>query len=218
LLSGSHGHAILVILAAAALAPVAAYAEPVPAEDPVGVFGHGVSPEVLALLRETRETFGADAVTLQVQLLHRVVQADSILTAGVRVRGVEPHGAHRYLVFFVETGIVFNSDRTDGAQRLDQLWSSIVLPVLRQVSGYEVPGDGIALEFTYGHRSYASIAELTDSVSQNPGRPESAALYLLRGDILAFRGEEIGAAELRRRSEASVGPPSTTSSLSPSPP
>jgi hypothetical protein len=213
---GSRAHAILVVVATA-LATVTAHAEPVPRKDPAAVLGYRVPAEVVALLRETREAFGADAAALQVQLLHRVVQAGSILPAGVRVRGVEPHGAHRYLVFFVETGIVFNSNQTDGAQRLDQLWSSIVLPLLRQVSEYAVPGDGIALELAYGHRPYASVAELTETVSENPGRPESAALYLLHRDIVAFRREEIGARELRLRSETLLADPSTASSPPPGP-
>ncbi len=199
-----HAHAALAVTAAL-LAPLAVHGEPPPDRGPAAILGHGVPPEISALLRKTRDAYGADAVALEVELLQRAVQADSILPAGVRVRGVEARGAYRYLVFHVETGIVFNSERTDGDRRLEQLWSDIVLPVLERVSAYEVPGDGIALELSYSYRPYSTLAALTESVSQDPGRPESAALYLLRRDVLAFRQRKIGARELRERADAQVG-------------
>lgn len=165
----------------------------------------GVAPvqeDIAELLRDTRERYGADAVILQVQLLQYAVQAGSILPAGVRVRGVEVHNTHRYVVFSVETGMIFNSRDSTQQSRMHRVWSDIVIPTLGRLTTCDVPADGIALELSYFHRPYQRSTELQETAESNPGRGERAALHLLRRDILAFRRQQIDAPELFSRSSA----------------
>jgi hypothetical protein len=163
-----------------------------------------LSAEIVTLLRENREKYGDDAVVLQLQLLRNAIHADSILAAGVRVDGVKPHAAHRYLVYTVETGIVFNTKHTDRGKRLDHVWSRVVLPSLAPLKVCDVPADGVALELTYFHQSYDTTASLQATVQEHPGESERVAFYLLRNDIVAFNRNEVDAAGLYGRAEPTV--------------
>lgn len=190
-------------------------AEPIPLDDDGIVAGQSLPAEIVALLKETRETYGADALFLQLQLLHQVIHAGSILTAGVRVRGVEPHRAHRYLVFFVETGIIFNSRETHRRQRVNQLWTEIVTPVLERLKSCDVPADGVAVELLYSHRPYRDVAELENTATEDPGRYQQLDVYLLRDDILAFLQKKIDGRKLFSRSEARVEAAADAAAASP---
>jgi hypothetical protein len=196
----------------ALLPPSSGHPQPAPGADDEGnpglIFGTAqVTQDVLALLAETRNTYGPDALALQVRLLHAVVHAESIRSAGVRVTGVEPHGTHRYLQYFVETGIVFETRRTDRRERVRHLWEGIVLPVVGALETCDVPADGIALELEYTHRSYRNREELEETVEVEPGLRERVILRLLRPDILALRHGTIDGARLFSRSGARVEHP-----------
>jgi hypothetical protein len=181
------------------LASMAAAADSPDAPDVAPIAGARAPKEILALLRETQVAHGSAAVALQVQLLHHVIRSDSLLAAGVRVGGVETIRAHRYLIFFVETGMIFHSERTDASQRLRRVWSDVVVPAVDHVDGNDLPAEGIAIELQYAHRPYADLDELISTAADNPGRSEAAALYLLRSDMQAFRRDEIDADELLAR-------------------
>ncbi len=185
------------------LAPALA-GESLPLADHGGVAAEGLPADIVALLKETKDTYGSDALLLQLQLLHQAIRAGSILTAGVRVRGVEAHGAHRYLVFFVETGIIFNSRETHRRQRASRLWSEVVTPALERLRSCEVPAEGVAVELLYSHRPYRDLTELESTATQDPGRYQQLAVYLLRDDILSFLQHKIDARKLFSRSEAQV--------------
>jgi len=197
-------HGLLLVLTCI-LVPVPGRAEPLPSARETTILGaSAVPPEILALLEQTRNSYGPDAVVLQLQLLHHAIHAGSILPAGVRVAGIEAHRAQRYLVYGVETGIVFNSSGVDRRQRVSRLWSGIVLEALGRLETCEVPADGIAVELTYFHRPYQRIEEIEDTVRENPGQDERAAFYIRRSDILSFRQHDIDASELSSRSHARV--------------
>jgi hypothetical protein len=186
------------------LVPVLACAEP-PVPDALGVFGtSNVPAEIVGLLQKNSETYGPDAVLLQIQLLHHAIQAGSILSAGVQIHGIEPHRAQRYLLYRVDTGIVFNTQRTNRRQRVDRVWSGIVLPALARLDTYKIPADGIAFDLAYHHRLYRDMGELENTVHQDPGQGERAAFYLLRLDLLAFGRHEIDASALLARSKTRV--------------
>jgi hypothetical protein len=171
--------------------------------------------EILALLKETKEKYGSEALLLQLQLLQYAIRAGATLASGVRVRGVESHHGHRYLVFFVETGIIFNSRETDRRQRVNRLWRDIVTPALERLTSCEVPAEGVALELVYSHRPFRDAAELENTATQDPGRYQQLAVYLLRDDILAFLKNDIDGRKLLSRSEAQVGAPIETPDLDP---
>ena len=196
-------HAFALTLLAGLLLAVTAPADPPRPQAPQlprSPFGQPTPPEIAALLRKTTDAYGADAAALQVEFLHQVVHAGSVLPAGVRVRGLERHGTYHYLLFFVETGIVFNSGQSDPAGRRRQLWADVVAPVLGRWPSYDVPADGIAVELHYTHRSYVSSEQLADTVLTDPGVPEATAVFLLRNDILAFRAQRFDADDLFDRS------------------
>ena len=185
------------------LAPTLA-SESLPLDGGDVVADDGVPADVVALLKETKDTYGSDALLLQLKLLHQAIRAGSILTTGVRVRGVETQRAHRYLVFFVDTGIVFNSRRTDRRQRVDQLWTGIVTPALARLKTCDVPAEGVAVELLYSHRPYRDVAELERTATEDPGRYQQLDVYLLRDDILAFLQKKIDGRRLFSRSAARV--------------
>jgi hypothetical protein len=185
-------------------ASMAAAADSPDAPDVAPIAGARVPKEILALLRETQAAHGSAAVALQLQLLHHAIRSDSLLTAGVRVGGVETIRAHRYLTFFVETGTIFHSARTDPSQRLRRIWSDVVVPAVDRVDGNALPAEGIAVELHYAHRPYGDLDELMSTAADNPGRAEAAALYLLRSDMQAFRHDEIDADELLTRAEPHI--------------
>jgi hypothetical protein len=196
------------------LAPgVASDSLPLP-EDGI-VASEGLPAEIMALLKETKDNYGSDALLLQLQLLHYAIRAGSTLTAGVRVRGVEAHLGHRYLVFFVETGIIFNSRETHRRQRVSRLWSEIVTPAVERLTSCEVPAEGIALELLYSHRLFRDAAELENTATEDPGRYQQLTVYLLRDDVLAFLKHDIDARKLFSRSEAQVRAPIATPELDP---
>jgi hypothetical protein len=197
--------AFVVAVAVRAL-PHALADEPIPLRDGVaaGPDLQGLPPDVVALLKETRETYGSDALLLQLQLLHEAIGAGSILTAGVRVRGVETYRTRRYLVFFVETGIVFNSRQTHRRERASRLWSEIVTPAIERLRTCDVPAEGIAVELLYSHRPYRDMAELENTAAEDPGRYQQMGVYLLRDDILAFLQKKIDRRKLFSRSEARI--------------
>ena len=191
---------LLWLLGALSLPTVAAANPPLPLEGEDILASPGLTPEILALLKDTKEKYGSDALLLQVQLLHRAIQAGSILPAGVRVRGVEAEGDHRYLVFYVETGIVYHTEQTSAGRRLDRVWAEVVVPAVGALTSCDVPGDGIALEITYAHRSYEDPEELARTVVDGPGESERLWVRLLRQDLLAFARKEIDGRKLFARS------------------
>lgn len=204
-------------LVACALAPT-----PSPAESPTqtteGILGTPGAPrEVVDLLRDTGKQYGPDAVSLQVQLLHYALQAGSILPAGVRIRGVEERDAHRYLVFLVDTGIVFNSRESTQQTRMDRIWSDIVIPTIGRLTACNIQADGITLEMTYFQRPYRHSIELQQTVESNPGRGERVSLRLLCRNILAFRRADLDGSVLFSRSGARVDEPPRVQPPDPSP-
>jgi hypothetical protein len=190
-MGGFLGIGVLLWLLGDLTLPTAAAANPpLPLEGDEILATPGLAPEILALLKETKEKYGADALLLQMQLLQRAIQAGSILPAGVRVRGVEAEGDHRYLVFYVETGIVYHTEQTSAGRRLDHVWTEVVVPAVGALTGCDVPGDGIAVELTYTHRSYADAEELARTVADRPGVSEQLWVRLLCQDLLAFTRKE----------------------------
>jgi hypothetical protein len=191
---------------------VTARAEPAP---PAGSAGGDASPErilgmsdlsaeIVHLLQDTRDTYGEDALILQLQLLRNAIHADSILAAGIRVDGVQSHADRRYLAYTVETGIVFHTTRVQQQKRIEHVWNRVVLPSLAPLRACDVPADGVAIELSYFHRPYADAAELDSTVQEDNGQGERVAFYLLREDILAFNDKKLPAARLYERAHPVV--------------
>lgn len=146
--------------------------------------------DVTRLLAKNRKRHGEDAVVIQTHLLLNAMQKGSVLATGVRVDRVEEALGKRYLLFVVETGMVFDDATRDRQQRAQVLWASVMEPTLERLKdGLQVNADGMMVQMEYHHRPYRSVADLRASLAQ-PGIPEVARFHVLSADVEAVvRGE-----------------------------
>ena len=163
----------------AALAARPAWADSAPPSLPPAV------QETLEVLREVHEDYGPDAVTLLTWLLDATVKHGSILTASIKVQGLERYGDKAYLSFRVETGFILNSRAMDGSARLGTLWQRIVAPALTRLDKLDIPADGVVIDLLYNHKPYDGEDELRKTLD-DPGRPEQAKFYLAAALLRAY--------------------------------
>lgn len=171
------------------------------AEDLPGV---GVpTPEVVKLLKELNQHYGPDTVTLVSWLLDAATHSGSLLTAAVRVDGNETREDATFLVFWVETGLIFNTRTLNQTDRLTALWDKILAKAFSHLDTLRVPADGIMVDLLYHYKSFAETDDLTEQVD-DPGPVEEAKFYF-RGDSLrAFLNKEISPQALLSRSQVLV--------------
>ena len=89
--------------------------------------------DVSRLLRKVRKRHGEDAVVIQTHLLLNAMQKGSVLATGVRVDRVEEALGKRYLLFVVETGMIFDDSTRDREARAQVLWASVMEPTLERL-------------------------------------------------------------------------------------
>jgi hypothetical protein len=162
----------------------AAAPEPLPSGlDEMG----GASPaEVARALRKIRHHYGDDAIVIQTQLLINAMRNGSIRATQVGVDGVRAHEDKRYLVFVVDTGLIFDTATRDETTRVHMLWETIMAPTLEHLAqGLRVPADGIKVVLRYHHRPYRNREELRVNIDE-PGTPEETDFYVLGPDIDAI--------------------------------
>jgi len=165
----------------------------------------GSSPpqELLNLLREIRQQYGTDAVTLVGWLLDATVHSGSILTASIKVNGLEDHMSQKFLAFRVQTGIIFNTLALDQTGRLNALWEKILAPTFTHLDNLTVPADGVAIDLLYNHKPYRDAEELRRTLD-NTGTPEEAKFYFSTKAIQAYLSKILSAQELIDRSIITV--------------
>src|ERR1700704_4170362 len=71
------------------------------------------SAELFKLLQDLNKQYGPDTVTLVSWLLDAATHSGSILTASVKVNGNETRESANFLVFQVDTGLIFNTRTVD---------------------------------------------------------------------------------------------------------
>jgi hypothetical protein len=151
--------------------------------------------ELLKLLEEVNQQYGPDAVVLLGSLLHAANHSGSLLTASVRLNGIEIRNNSSFLTFQVETGLIFNTTTSDQISRLSTLWRKILAEAFARLRNLQVPTDGILVSLRYYHRPYGNtkdLSELTDA----PGTVEEAKFYF-GGELLrAFLNNKLAAQEL----------------------
>lgn len=139
--------------------------------------------DVSRLLRKIRKRHGEDAVVIQTHLLLNAMQKGSVLATGVRVDRIEEAFEKRYLLFVVETGMIFDDSTRDRQQRAQVLWASVMEPTLERLKdGLQVNADGMMVQMEYHHRPYRSVSDLRGSIEQ-AGTPEVARFHVLAKDV-----------------------------------
>ncbi len=159
--------------------------------------------EILGLLGEIYQQYGADAVTLLGWLLDATVRSGSLLTASIKVEGMERHQKHAFLAFRVETGLIFNTLALDRNGRLNALWQKILVPTFAQLDTLAIPADGVLIHFLYHHRPYQNAEELRRSLD-HVGTPEEARFYFLRRDLESYFKKSLSAQDLIQQSLITV--------------
>jgi hypothetical protein len=180
--------------------------------------------DVTRLLRKIRKRHGEDAVVIQTHLLLNAMQKGSVLATGVRVDRVEETLGKRYLLFVVETGIIFDDSTRDREQRAQVLWASVMEPTLERLKdGLQVNADGLMVQMEYHHRPYRSVADLRGSIDQ-PGVAEVTRFHVLATDLDAVVRGQLTLRNLLARahttidgSEVAVAPPRADQALTPGP-
>jgi hypothetical protein len=180
--------AALAFAAIARVAPAANDPEPLPS----GMESLGTSSpnDLSRALAKVRRHYGDDAIVIESQLLMNAMRSGSVRATAVSVDGVRPHEDKKYLVFVVDTGIIFDSATRDETTRIHMLWEAIMAPTLEHLHALRVPADGIAVTMRYHHRPYQRLEEIRADL-ERPGTAEETAFYLLGPDVdaLVERGE-----------------------------
>ncbi|MBI3769027.1 MAG: hypothetical protein HY271_11130 [Deltaproteobacteria bacterium] len=167
----------------------AAAADPEPLPSGMEALGSASRGDVVRALRKVRHHYGDDAIVIETQLLVNAMRNGSMRATAVSVDGVRSHEDKRYLVFVVDTGVVFDSTTRDETTRVHVLWETIMVPMLErlQLQGLRVPADGIKVAMRYHHRPYRTLDELRAHLDQ-PGTPEETDFYVLGPDVDALIG------------------------------
>jgi hypothetical protein len=181
-------HSSIAFLAALVAVALCAQSRPAWSQTPAPVTELDDMPsakpqDVTRLLAKIRRRHGEDAVVIQTHLLLNTMQKGSVLATGVRVDRVEEAFDKRYLLFVVETGMIFDDSTRDRQQRAQVLWASVMEPTLERLKdGLQVQADGMMVQMEYHHRPYRSVADLRGSIQQ-PGTPEVARFHVLAADL-----------------------------------
>jgi hypothetical protein len=185
------GRAVLLLAAALALPRCArdvVAAEPEPLPSGMEDLGSASPKDVARALRKVRHHYGDDAIVIETQLLMNAMRSGSLRATSVGVDGVRVHEGKKYLVFVVDTGLIFDSATRDETTRIHMLWETIMAPTLEHLpQGLRVPADGIMVILRYHHRPYQTREELRANLDQ-PGTQEETDFYVLGPDIDAILG------------------------------
>jgi hypothetical protein len=159
--------------------------------------------ELLSLLHEIHKQYGADTVALVSWLLDATVHNGSILTASIKVNGLENHFGQNFLVLRLETGMIFNSLALDQAGRLEALWQQIIAPAFTQLKTLTIPADGVMVSLLYNYKPYQDTEELIHTLD-NVGTPEEAKFYFPSEALRAYLSTALSPQELIDHSTITV--------------
>ena len=153
--------------------------------------------------------YGADTVALLSWLNEASIQHKrSVLTATVRVDGKETREHLNFVIFKVETGVIFNTQTTDQTSRLTDLWEQVLTKAFSHFETFTVPTDGIVVALLSHCKAFAEKDDLIDHVDE-PGPVEDVRFYF-PGDVLrAYLGKKLSAQTLLSRTTVLVNGTST---------
>jgi hypothetical protein len=157
-------------------------------------------PEVREFLKEQVKEYGPDAVSLLTWLMEATTHSGSILTASAKINGYETQHDRKFLVFRIDTGLIFNSRLSNQTARLATLWTKILAYAFAQVDPLNLPAEGVVIDFFYHQKVLAEAEDLSEHVD-DPGRVEEAKFYFLEGPLLAFLSKQLPAQSLLDQSQ-----------------
>jgi hypothetical protein len=195
---------VLTVLAFVGILGAAAHAEDPPFRATPGpddtIEAATTRKEVLQTLQDVQREYGADAVMMEGHLIGQAIRGGSIVEAEVSVPGIEGRDGKRFLVFKLETGIIYNDRDVMPATRPARVWSDVVETTLRKFHTLTLPVDGIALQCSYAHKPYLDEADLRAHLSEGRGDLEAAAFYLPLPDVTELMSNHITGQQLVDRS------------------
>jgi len=186
------------VLLASSIAGVA-LGEPLPHATP-----RGMNPEMLRALDDVRRQYGNDAVMIEGFLMGHAIENGSVQETAVSVVGFEGRKDKKYLVFKLETGIVYNDRELDADARLGRTWTRIVERTLRRFSRIDVPADGLGFVVRYAHKPYIDEADLRSHLREAPGEPEDVTFYLMSEDVTELMASRMSGQQLVDKADVSV--------------
>ncbi len=167
-------------------------------------WGGGSPPaELFKLLQDLDRQYGPDTVTLVSWLLDAATHSGSVLTASVQVNGNETREDAKFLVFQVDTGIIFNTRTEDQNGRLTVLWEKILAKAFVHLDTLRVPADGVMVNLLYHYKSFPETDDLSEHVDE-PGPIEEAKFYFRTDPLRAFLSKELSPQILLSRSQVLI--------------
>ena len=100
-------------------------------------------------LKRIAETHGPDSVVLQSKLLIRSMAAGALGATEVRVAGPSTEMGPSHLEIDVDTGIFFDEASTTSESRRDLVWKDIALPVLDEMTSFQIDPGALELVFLF---------------------------------------------------------------------
>ena len=162
------------------------------------------SPELGKLLRELNHLYGADTVSLLSWLNDASIHHKrSVLTATVRVDGKETMDNLSFLVFKVETGVIFNTQTDDQTSRLVNLWEQVLAKAFSHFDTFTAPTDGIMINLLSHCKAFAEKDEMADHIDE-PGSVEEVKFYFPGEPLRAYLGKQLSAQTLLSRASILV--------------
>ncbi len=167
-------------------------------------WGGGAPPaELFKLLQDLDHQYGPDTVTLVSWLLDAATRSGSVLTSSVQVNGSETREDAKFLVFQVDTGIIFNTRTVDQNARLAVLWEKILAKAFTHLETLRVPADGVMVNLLYHYKSFPETDDLSEHVDE-PGPIEEAKFYFRTDPLRAFLSKELSPQTLLSRSQVLI--------------
>jgi hypothetical protein len=182
------------------------------AEEPLWQHESARSPELGKLLRELNQKYGPDTVSLLSWLNDATIRSGSVLTATVSVTGQETKANTTFLVFQVETGIIFNTQKEDQTSRLQTLWEKILVDAFRHLNDMQMPTDGIRIDLLSHCKSFAATDTLADHIDE-PGPIENVKFYFSGDQLRAYLRKQLSVQALFARTAVLVNDVPVTFSL-----
>lgn len=173
------------------------------AEEPLWKHESARSPELGKLLRELNQKYGPDTVSLLSWLNDASIRSGSVLTAAVGVEGKETKENITFLVFHVETGLIFNTQKEDQTSRLRTLWEKILVDAFSRLEDMRVPADGVRIDLLSHCKSFAVTDALADHIDE-PGPIENVKFYFSGDPLRAYLRKQLSAQALLSRTTVLV--------------
>jgi hypothetical protein len=207
---------VFLTLAPALARPADAAPDPEPLPSGMEELGSASRDDLSRALAKVRRRYGDDAIVIETQLLVNTMRNGSLRATEVRVDGVRREEEKRYLVFTVETGLVFDTTTRDETTRVHMLWEAIVAPTLAHLThGLRVPAGGVQLVMRYNHRPYRTQQQLRATLD-DPGTAEETRFFVLAPDVDAVLARRETPHSLLARTRVTVNGSPRAMSVAPS--